>query len=498
MRIKITFLLLVLVLLSSGLDAQNAPVTTAGTVVSNATTIVVPVAVSDFNFIGSCNLRLLYNPAIVTATQVTVASGIPGQISFNVTTPGVISWGWFTYPGISLPDNTVVFNVSFSKAAPSGTSLLTWDDEAGYTCEWSNGVYVVMNDMPAENYYLNGSITIPDAPQTIAPQMEALANTSIDIPVTVIGFYNVGAISLTLHFNPLVLTFQSFVNNSGYPGLQVSNPSSGVITIGGFSATGGVTLADFAELVTIVFAYQGGYSDLIWFDNGPSCEYADFPEYNPYNDLPLSAFYFNGSVSELLFRNLDLKLLLEGLYNTANGNMNKTQDYVNDIFEDRFPGTVADQITIELYQAGNYSGGAVFSAPNTDLHQDGSAGISIPSSFNDEYYITVKTRNHIETVSYTSIDFGGSHVTYDFSTSAELAYGNNQVELEQGIYGFYAGDIDQNGVINVTDRTLLNMDLANVMVGYIVSDLDGNGTVNVTDRTKLNVNIFKVISKQTP
>jgi len=498
MRIIIPFLLLVLLLVSSGLRAQNAPVTTAGTIVSNATIIVVPVTVSDFDFIGSCNLRLLYDPAIVTATQVTIASGISGQISFNVTTPGVISWGWYTYPGISLPDNTVVFNISFSKAAPSGTSLLTWDDAVGYTCEWSSGVYVVLNDIPTEYYYHNGSITIPDAPQTIAPQTEALPNTSVDIPITVIGFYNVGAISLTLHFDPAVLSYQSYINNSGYPGLQVNNPSSGVITIGGFSATDGVTLADFAELVTIVFAYQGGYSDLTWFDDGPSCEYADYPDYNPYNDLPTSTFYINGSISELLFRNLDLKLFLEGLYNIANGNMNKTQDYVNDGFEDKFPGTVADQITIELYETGNYAGGAVYSAPNTDLNQDGSSSISIPSSYNSEYYVTVKTRNHIETVSYASIDFGGGHVSYDFSTSAAQAYGNNQVELESGVYSFYVGDIDQNGVINVTDRTLLNMDLANVVVGYVVTDLDGNGTVNVTDRTRLNVNIFKVISKQTP
>jgi hypothetical protein len=498
MRKFIPFLMVFAALSFIKASAQNAPVTTAPDIISNATVIVVPVSISDFNDVGSCNLRMLYDPAVVTATAITLATGIPGTINFNVSTPGLIEWGWFTWPALNLADDAVIFNISFTKSAPSGTTVLTWDDGFDYYCQWNDENYLPLNDQPTIDYYNNGSITIPDAPKTIAPDTLALANTTVDIPIKVIGFYNVGAISLTLLFDPAVLTYQTYENNSGFPGLQVNNPSSGVITIGGYSPSSGISLPDYAELVTIGFEFLGGYTDLSWFDDGTSCEYADYPEYNPYNDLPTSAFYINGSVSELLFRELNIKLFLEGLYNSSNGNMNKAQDYVGGNFEDKFPGTVADQITVELYEVGNYSGGPVYSAASTNLNQDGTASISIPSTINDEYFVTVKTRNHIETVSSISQDFGGGHVTYDFTTSAGQAFGSNQVELDSGVFGIYAGDVDQNGVINVTDRTILNIDLSNVVIGYVVADLDGNGTVNVTDRTKLNVNIFNVISKQTP
>lgn len=135
---------------------QNAPITTAGNIVSYGSTAVVPLSVENFSSIGSCNLKLLYDPAIIIATAVTKEPVLPGTLSSNISEPGVISLGWFTWPGSTLPDNTVIFNIVFSQIAP-GYSDILWDDD-GYSCAWSDDEFNYLNDIPTSEYYINGSV----------------------------------------------------------------------------------------------------------------------------------------------------------------------------------------------------------------------------------------------------------------------------------------------------------------------------------------------------
>jgi PKD repeat protein len=135
----------------------NAPVTTAGTVVAGGTTAVVPITATDFTNIGSCGLEIHYDPAIALATNVTIGPGVGGSLDKNLTVPGVIIIGWYTYPAVTLPGNPVIFNISFSKVT-SGTTALTWFDN-GYSCYYSDGSYNILNDVPQSTYYINGSLT---------------------------------------------------------------------------------------------------------------------------------------------------------------------------------------------------------------------------------------------------------------------------------------------------------------------------------------------------
>ena len=282
-----------------GLMAQNAPITIAGNKTSNATVIVVPITATNFVNMGSCDLQLLYDPSIVTATAIVKGPLLNGTVNSNLMTPGVISWNWYKTQqfGVTLPDNTVIFNVTFTKVALTGTSALTWYDD-GYSCIWYNASWAELNDLPTSSYYLNGSITIPNAPVTIAPVLNGCPNTTIEVPIRVTGFTNIGAISLRMNFNSSVLTYQSFTNNSGFPGLTISNPSSESIKVAGQSTSTGISLVDNSILFTLTFNYLGGYSALTWYDNGTSCEYADFPDYNSYYDLPTIDFYINGEINE--------------------------------------------------------------------------------------------------------------------------------------------------------------------------------------------------------
>ncbi|MCD4732027.1 MAG: hypothetical protein K8R74_15580 [Bacteroidales bacterium] len=154
---KIILILWILaVLLIQNANAQNAPITTAGEIVSYGSTAIVPISIEDFSSIGSCNLKLLYNPAIIIATAVTKEPILPGTLSSNISEPGVISLGWFTWPGVTLPDNTVIFNIVFSQIAP-GYSEISWDDD-GYSCAWSDDNFEYLIDIPTDDFYIAGSI----------------------------------------------------------------------------------------------------------------------------------------------------------------------------------------------------------------------------------------------------------------------------------------------------------------------------------------------------
>lgn len=136
---------------------QNAPITTAGNIVSNGSTAVVPISITNFSSIGSCNLKITYDPSVAIATSVIKQSALPGSLASNTSTPGVITLGWYTWPGANLPDNTVIFNINFSKVA-TGSTVLTWIDD-GYSCAWSNDSFIYLNDIPTSEYYINGSIS---------------------------------------------------------------------------------------------------------------------------------------------------------------------------------------------------------------------------------------------------------------------------------------------------------------------------------------------------
>jgi hypothetical protein len=139
-----------------------------------------------------------------------------------------------------------------------------------------------------------------NAPITIAPQIIAEPNTSVPVPIRVLDFDNIGAISLTLHYSGNVLNLLGFTNYSGFTNLFVHQPQAGTVTVAGFtSLINGISLPDSAILFTMHFAYAGGNTDLVWFDNSTSCEYSGPPpNYPVLNDIPQEDYYINGQVSQ--------------------------------------------------------------------------------------------------------------------------------------------------------------------------------------------------------
>jgi hypothetical protein len=492
--------------------AQNAPITTAGTKVSNGTSTTVPITAINFSNIGSCNLKLTYNPTIMAATSVTKGQGLGGQLSSNLTIPGVITLGWFTWPGVTLPNNSVIFNITFAKVT-NGTSSLIWVDD-GYSCAYADGNSVYLNDIPTSTYYINGSVTfqVTNAPVTTASDIITNPNTNVNVPIKVTGFNNIGVFSLTMHYALSVLTYQSFTNNSGFPGMAINGTIPGVIIATGLVPVGGsgITLANNATLLTLQFHFQGGSTELVWFDTGSSCEYADYPDYSPLYDSPASAFYINGSVSEGL--TLGLKLYLEGPF--QNGEMSTNLNVQNLIPLSQpyagapwnynglesvaeIPDNAVDWVLIDLRES---AGDALTATSNKTVAKkaaflmkdgtlkgiDGNQNLDFPIFIHHNLYAVIYHRNHLSLITSNEISILNGNGFYDFSSGENQVLGGNlgHKEISTGMWGMIAGDANSDGAVNNTDYQ--NFWKVNAgLKGYIKSDFSLDSQTDNKDKDDL-------------
>ena len=140
-----------------------------------------------------------------------------------------------------------------------------------------------------------------NAPVTTAATVANAVPGAVDVPLTVTGFNNIGAISLSIDYNAAVLTFTGGTPNPQLPSFPLGDLNLGTgyhrISMGWYG--NGVTLADGSAIMTLHFTYIGGITSLNWYDSGPSCEYAD-ANYNILNDIPTADYYINGYVCGML------------------------------------------------------------------------------------------------------------------------------------------------------------------------------------------------------
>ncbi len=169
----------------------------------------------------------------------------------------------------------------------------------------------------------------------------------------------------------------------------------------------------------------------------------------------------------------NLKLFIEGYYDGSSTMkpVKNNQDFTS-------PTTDVDDVTVELRN--NTAPYAVAATTTAVLKTDGSVAAKFNAFPAGNYYIAVKHRNAVETWSSTAEAFGVSTSTYDFSTAANKAYGDNMKDLG-GVYGFYSGDINQDGYIEGADFPVLINASDDFLEGSQTTDLNGDGFVDGAD-----------------
>jgi len=190
-------------------------------------------------------------------------------------------------------------------------------------------------------------------------------------------------------------------------------------------------------------------------------------------------------------KQLSVKAYLQSLWNSSTLKMNQclTANGVTPQFT-----TAVDAVSVELHDPSDYLT-IVYTASNLLLEPDGTihaAGlgfIEIPGIYSKSYYITIKTRNHLETTSGTAVSFASDNISYDFTSAASQAYGSNQGKLKNGIYGIYAGDLNLDGWIDYLDYVQMDIKIQMFSLGYQLEDLNGDGFVDYSDYVILDNNV---------
>jgi len=116
------------------------------------------------------------------------------------------------------------------------------------------------------------------------------------------------------------------------------------------------------------------------------------------------------------------------------------------------------------------------------------------------YYVIVKHRSSVETWSAAGVSFvQGSTATYDFTTAASQAYGNNEVEVTSGVFAIYSGDCNQDGYVDPLDLSLVDQDSYNYVAGTaLATDVNGDRYVDPLDLSIVDQNSYNYVGIQRP
>ncbi len=188
---------------------------------------------------------------------------------------------------------------------------------------------------------------------------------------------------------------------------------------------------------------------------------------------------------------VNLKLFLQGYY--IDGGI--MQPVLNN---QAVPGSLpneTDTLTIELHDPAGFT---LVDSKQAVLLTDGTVS-SVFTQPAGPYYIAIKHRNTIQTWSADPVICISSTTLYDFTTAANKAMGDVQVEVQTGKWAFYTGDLNQDDFIDGNDFPAFDSDSFNgVNSIYVATDMNGDGFVDGNDFPVFDVNSFNGVSAVHP
>jgi hypothetical protein len=208
---------------------------------------------------------------------------------------------------------------------------------------------------------------------------------------------------------------------------------------------------------------------------------------------------------------LGLKVYLEGPFNGVDmntglndnnsipleqpfyGNTSAIWYYEGDESVASIPENVVDWVLIELRDATEAASATpltmiakqpAFLMDNGSLiGLDGSYNLHFNKSVNQQLFVVICQRNHIPVLSANPLSKTGLIYTYDFSTAAGQAYGENQKHLGNNIYGMIGSDANGSGANDIEDKTIWSEQSGTT--GYKPGDFDLDGQVNNQDKNEV-------------
>lgn len=414
---------------------------------------------------------------------------ITGNITNNVTTADIFS-------STALASEVAFIGTTSQTVGGTTTSTSTF---ANLTINNSAGIVLAKNtqvngtftftsglvDIGNNNFTFGASSVVAGTPSSTS-MLIATGTGQVNKNLTAIGAFTfpVGDNNITAEYSPVTLNFTAGTFTPGaFAGLNLVNAKYNDPSIAGayierywnITQTGIIAFTCNALFQYVPADVTGTESSIYCLRVLP----APFSLFDPANST-LQQLTANGLTSFGTFtggpgfKTMNLKLFLEGLY--AGGSlMRQAQGVVGN----QYAGTTSDVISVDLHDAVTYAT-IVNTANNVNLSTSGLASLTLPVSFNGSYYLTIRNRTSIAAVSALPISLASSTVSYDFSNLATKAFGSNMRNIG-GIFVFYSGDVNQDGIIDLGDIVPVLNQAALAGSGYIPEDVNGDGLADLSD-----------------
>ena len=204
---------------------------------------------------------------------------------------------------------------------------------------------------------------------------------------------------------------------------------------------------------------------------------------------------YSMTVSSCSTVTIHLKMYLHGYYDD-NGMMSKVLYNEGEVLD---PASVlTDYVIVELHAATPpYS---IIKTTTATLKTNGTLTCTfVDSVLGTPYYIVIHHRNTIETWSAEPVTITPD-MTYDFSTAASKAFGDNQVDVSGNgtIWAMYTADLNQDENVDLMDMPILESDIADFTYGYTATDLNGDGNTDLLDVIYMDYGIGNYIFSMHP
>jgi hypothetical protein len=493
-----------------GLIAGQIAPTTHLPVTLNATigTVWVPVTATNFTNLTSLSLKFKYNSTVLTfLSSPAYTSSLTGLTVSNVVLAdtGTITISWSSVTPATLSGMATIVNIPFTYSGSFST--LNWIDD-GTSCEFLDAYAHPLYDTPTATWYTNGAVGSQPSPIYKVDSLFVGGPQSVSLEVRVKQYTNIGSTSLTLLYDPSLLSTPTVTPNASLGGVfNYSVPTPGRINISWYNVSG-VTLANNASFCTLAFTYAGGTAPITFYDSGMECISSTVvPSSSLLYDLPQSTYYINGLVGIGTTPVLNVKAFLQGPYlgsstmstilNTK-GSIPLTQPYnvapwnysgtesvtsipsgVTDWVLVEFRTGVANSTIIARKACFIKSNGMIVSLDGTSLP-------TITGINSGNYYIVIRHRNHLAIMSASPASLNAASVLYDFTTSQTQAYGGGMKNVSTGVWGMFGADGDANNSLQSSDYTLWRINSGSN--GYISSDYDLDNTAQGSDYTLWRIN----------
>lgn len=177
---------------------------------------------------------------------------------------------------------------------------------------------------------------------------------------------------------------------------------------------------------------------------------------------------------------LNLTAITEGFYNIQSNSLTIKDTFNVYLRNSVFPFDIADSSASTLDSI-TFSGTFIFNNLSSG-----------------SYYIELKHRNSIQTWSRLPQSVtSGVTFNYDFTNSIDKAFGNNLV-FRGTKYCIFSGDVNQDEIVDASDISYIENDIATSAEGYLATDLNGDGFVDATDLSVADNNVANSIQLLAP